>query len=452
MPVTVFGPCAGIKTNKLFGIAFSQSTSGPMALWNYTIPDASPILSYHPYADGFGLSNGWQTYYTVSGFNTQPGEGSEGVSSHLTMLPGAEVSLQFYGSAVYLYGTVNASYEVILDENVLLFEGATGVLYSNQNLIEESHSVTLKVNPANTTPLMAFTSATVTTSDQEIPTPVFHDNSDSALSYFGNWTSNTVQGIPNSSVTAPFHQTLNAGASVMMNFSSAVAIELYASTNFGHGLYSVSLDNEAPQIYNGSTFWLVTDTVVFVQAGLDPGRTHTLNVTNLSGGAKFTLSSVVTYEVDVSQTGPSQPSNSSTGPGGSQGASSHSGSVKVAEIVGPVVGVLILGLLSVVLWLRSRKPRPNDETSITPLVLPGPPSNRLGQTGVQPLRKGHLGSLPPTLPVSPTTQYTPASAVSPNTSPTDVNQIIELIAQRIDRRGGQGPEGALPPEYHVHSR
>jgi hypothetical protein len=108
-----------------------------MALWNFTIPDTSPMLSYrkfrknfehfcaaaHPFlpsiyfrplryelsvfvdrkrhnlasADGFGLQNGWQTWYTVSGFNAQAGEGSKGDSYHLTSLPGAELSLQFYG-------------------------------------------------------------------------------------------------------------------------------------------------------------------------------------------------------------------------------------------------------------------------------------------------------------------------------------------------------------------
>ncbi|KAJ6482526.1 hypothetical protein C8R45DRAFT_1001750 [Mycena sanguinolenta] len=419
-----------------------------MALWNYTILDTSPVFTYHPYADGFGLNNGWQTYYTISGFNTQPGESSQGVSSHLTTLGGAEVSFEFYGSAVYLYGSVNASYEVILDESVQLLGGETGVLYSTQDLIEESHTITLKVNPANTNQLMEFTGATVTSSDQKIPTPVFHDNFESALSYFGNWTTNTVSGIPNSSVTAPFHQTLDAGANFMMNFSSAVAIALHGSTNFGHGLYSVSLDNEAPQIYNGSTFWLVTDTVVFFQAGLDADRTHTLNVTNLSGAAKFTLSSVVTYEVDAS--GPSQPSPSS------RGNSSHS--VKVAEIVGPVVGLLLLGLLSVFLWWRYRKPRPSDKTSITPLVLPPPsdgirsPQSEMSQTGRQPPRKGHsTWSQPALSPVSPTTRSIspPVSTVSPIVP--DVNQIIELIAQRIDRRNGQGSESGSPPGYNVHS-
>ncbi|KAF8201353.1 hypothetical protein K438DRAFT_1965849 [Mycena galopus ATCC 62051] len=426
-----------------------------MALWNYTIPDTSPILSYHPYADGFGLTKGWQTYYTVSGFNTQPGESSQGDSYHLTSLPGAEVSLEFYGTGVYLYGSANASYEVILDNDVqsLPVDSLPGVLYFNEDLSKNSHLVTLRVTNATGTQSVGFKGANVTSSDQKIPTQVFHDNSDSALSYVGNWTTSTVHGIPNSSVTEPFHQTLDAGAAVTMNFSSSVAVGLYASTNLGHELYSVSLDNGAPQVYNGSTFWLVTDTVIFFQAGLDPDRTHTLNVTNMSQDAKLTLSSIFTYEIglDTSQTGPSPPSNSAGAVGSSPGVSSHS--VKVGAIVGPIVGVTILALLSTFLWLRFRKSRANEKTSVTPLILSTQNhgiNRALSQMTQTSPRKGQSTWSAPAVPqtsLPPAHHSPPASTASP-TSPADVNQIIELIAQRIDRRdGGQGPENNLPPGY-----
>jgi hypothetical protein len=74
---------------------------------------------------------------------------------------------------------------------------------------------------------------------QRIPTETFYDNSNTALSYAGRWANMTVEGIPNNTVTAPFHRALDAGSSVAMNFSNAVAIALYASTNIGHLLYSV---------------------------------------------------------------------------------------------------------------------------------------------------------------------------------------------------------------------
>lgn len=108
----------------------------PMSLWNFTIPDTSPILSYCqcpvlvasicslaylcvkstvPYgerlcevtlassynsgyiADGSDYHNGWQAWYTTSGFNTKPGDSPQGTSYHVTALTGAQITLQFYG-------------------------------------------------------------------------------------------------------------------------------------------------------------------------------------------------------------------------------------------------------------------------------------------------------------------------------------------------------------------
>ncbi|KAJ6551179.1 hypothetical protein B0H19DRAFT_163324 [Mycena capillaripes] len=407
-----------------------------MALWNFTIPGASPILSYHPYADGFGLQNGWQTWYTVSGFNKNPGDSSHGDSYHLTSLPGAQVSLEFFGSAIYLYGNSNASYEVVVDNDVESFSGATGLLYSNAGLIEENHIVTLRAQPTNLTQQVQFGSAIISSSASssggQIPTQKFYDNTASALSYSGQWTNSTVQGIPNNTVTAPFHQTVDAGASVSMNISSAAAVALYASTNFGHDLFSVSLDNAAPQIFNASTFWLVTDTVIFFQSGLDFGRTYNLNIINMSGGAKLTLNSVVTYQV-------TNGSNSTTAQANS-GTSSHSGA-KIGEIVGPIVGVFVLGLIATFFWLRSRKRRASREAVVSPLVLP----EGTAEMGMASPRKGDI-----TLP-QPAPAPSVISTTSP-TSPTDVNQLLELLAQRIDRRDGNHiSESASPPDYRAHT-
>ncbi|KAJ7779190.1 hypothetical protein B0H16DRAFT_808419 [Mycena metata] len=433
-------------------------------LWNFSIPDTSPILSYSPYADGFGLQNGWQTWYTISGFNTQPGEGSAGDSFHLTSLDGAEVSLQFYGSALYLYGIANASYNVVLDEKSQSFSGRDGLLYSVENLAEKNHSVALTAKiTSNTTQQLGFSHAVVSTSDQTSPTQVFWDNTNPAVEYLGQWTNSTVQGIPNSSVTAPFHQTLDVGASAKMNFSDAVAIAVYASTNYGHQLYSVVIDDELPQTFNASTFWLVTDAVVFFQSGLDPNTTHILNMINLSAGSKFTLSSIVTYQGNGSAPG-------STTPGGSPTTfpplSSHS-SVNVGAIVGPVVGVILLGLLAAFFWIRRRGSRRQDQSRlISPLVLPSA-NETTSPTMTQvesPRRKGQAVWLQPVPgpPQNPMRSSTMRSHSSPTSTPSltsnrtlasplvpaDVNQLIELIAQRIDRREeGHGSEG--PPEYRM---
>ncbi|KAJ7677946.1 hypothetical protein DFH06DRAFT_1167453 [Mycena polygramma] len=214
-----------------------------------------------------------------------------------------------------------------------------------------------------------------------------------------------------------------------MNFSGAVAVALYATTNFGHGLYSVSLDNAAPQIFNGSTFWLVTNTVIFFQSGLDSARTYGLNVINMSGGAKLSLNSAVTYQVDP-------PPISTTG---SSRGTSHA---KIAEIVAPIVGVVVLGLIAVFVWLRSRKHREAAATAVSPLILPDRESDPAAPEMRNPTSgKGHAMLTPAPSSASPTS---PASA-------PDVNQIIELIAQRIDRREGSQLE-LSPPDYDAHSQ
>ncbi|KAK7023137.1 hypothetical protein R3P38DRAFT_3317360 [Favolaschia claudopus] len=440
-----------------------------MALWNFTIPDTSPIFTY---PDGVDLRNGWQTFYSGSGFNTQPGESPEGDSSHVTMLPSAELSLDFYGIGIYLYGQMNASYEVVLDNDVHSMEGNTGLLYGNQNLTEEIHSLTLRAKASSDRFLLGFAQAQVTVSDRQMPTQVFHDNSDSVFSYSGIWTTNTVADIPNSSVTAPFHQTLDFGASVTMNFSRAGTVAVHGSTNFGHGLYSVSLDNEAPKTYNGSTFWLVADTLLYLQSGLDPNSTHHLNITNLSGGGKLTLSSVITYEDDTISTSSAQSPSSTLGSAPKASASSRTGSshsAKIAKIAAPIAiaGVLLICVLLLLIWrIRSRKRRESLEATITPLVLPERSHSyaELNSIHSNPnlisassKRQRILAPPAPLLAPPPVTQPTVSPPAGSNplspSSPADVNQIIELIAQRIDRRerGQERREsGTLPPGYRVN--
>ncbi|KAJ7898114.1 hypothetical protein B0H13DRAFT_1884354 [Mycena leptocephala] len=60
-----------------------------------------------------------------------------------------------------------------------------------------------------------------------------------------------------------------------------------------------SLGNGLPEICNTSTFWLVTNTVIFFQSGLDSGRTYVVSVINLGGGAMLSLSSTTVVEIFV---------------------------------------------------------------------------------------------------------------------------------------------------------
>jgi len=101
----------------------------------------------------------------------------------------------------------------------------------------------------------------------------------------------------------------------------------------------------------------------------------------------------------------------------------------------PIVAVLVLGLVVAFFWLRSQKHRANHETSITPLVLPSDQgiTNEMIQAGTPPRRKGQATWPQPTPASSPPPIPHHASPISPS-NPADMNQIIELIAQRVDRR------------------
>ncbi|KAJ7195770.1 hypothetical protein GGX14DRAFT_403735 [Mycena pura] len=94
---------------------------------------------------------------------------------------------------------------------------------------------------------------------------------------------------PQMTVTAPFHETVHAGDSIRTNFSSALAVADYASINYGQEIYSVFLNNEMSQIYSGSTFLLVPDTVIFFQSGLEPMTVYAVNIINMSGGGRRLL-------------------------------------------------------------------------------------------------------------------------------------------------------------------
>lgn len=176
-------------------------------------------------------------------------------------------------------------------------------------------------------------------------------------------------------------------------------------------------------------------------------------------------------------------------------------STNVGVIVGPVVaGVAVLALLIVgVLWLKKRRymaplreeqvapfPR-NDhppvwakgqEAGILPMtqvyeaVVPTAGSKRAGIAAGPAGASGSSSTSTPPPPAVPssnpiparsanghlhqpstvgTQSINPSSSVDPPSSgpPVDVNQIIELIAQRIDPRTNV-PEGDAPPRYNPY--
>ncbi|KAJ7750231.1 hypothetical protein B0H16DRAFT_1887848 [Mycena metata] len=346
------------------------------SLWNYTIDDASPFLTYLPYADGSnsGLNKGWTPWYTKTGYLVQNAAAGDGDSYHITSLPGASVTLNFYGSAAFFYGTSNTTYSVTVDNQPAVSSEAPrsdlNLLFAINDLKEGTHSVTLTAGQPSSgagSPQLAFDRAIISTPliNNQIPSELFYDNTDITMfKYNGDWSSGTGPGIPNSTVTHPFHQTFAQGSSVELDIDiGAVAVALWGVGDWGNGLYNVTLDG-SEIAYNGSTFWEVPDSLLFYGGGLDPNKTHKLVVTQTSPSNpdKLALNSLRVYNISVAQNIASSPSASSAPANMSSAStpSAHSStksSTKVGVIVGPILAVVVLGLVGFVFWWRSRRNR-----------------------------------------------------------------------------------------------
>ncbi|KAJ7109806.1 hypothetical protein C8R44DRAFT_883851 [Mycena epipterygia] len=461
-----------------------------LSLWNFTFDDTSPFLTYTPYANGSysGPANGWVPWYSGSGFISKNGDGGSGDSFHLTSLDGASVNLQFHGTAVYLYGTTNSSYQIMLD-NISSFHvpPTSDLLLSLTGLAEGTHSVTLTARPTSSSQQLAFDRAVISTPQVNNTTPaeLFYDNTDtSMLKYSGKWSAANVGGIPNASVSHPWQETYHAGASVAMNIGiGAVGVSLWGLVDWGNWLYNVSIDG-AESTHNGSTFWEVPDALLFYQGGLDPTTNHTVVLTDVSQQMKLALNSIRIYSIESAKNATSSGitgANHKREKGDSKKKKKKAPdatksstlaayfAVPTGVIAGAIIAVVVLALLCGFFWWRSRRNRSgpslpshhnalndlpphrplfpprgySDAMPITPFLSSGPsatypaPGTKLGTSmarGSAPYhdddRNGGTHTVGPTIP--------------PVDGNSDIDRLIELIVQRIDR--GRHAEAA-PPEY-----
>ncbi|KAJ7610922.1 hypothetical protein FB45DRAFT_1066100 [Roridomyces roridus] len=478
-----------------------------MALWNFTLDDTSTFFNYREFtstlskphfltsqvplleADGSnsGLSNGWVPWYSDSGYLSSNGQGGSGTSYHRTSRSGASVSLTFHGTAVELYGISNGSYNVTLDNSPYQPQGITlidGLLASISNLIEGIHTVTLAAAPTSPSQQLAFDGAVVFTPlvNDQVPTEAFYDNTDKTmLQYTGNWSSATAPDIPNATVTHPWQETFSAGASVSMDIAlGAVGLSLHGLADWGNWLYT-SLDGGPTNTYNCSTFWKVPDALLYFQGGLDPSKNHTITLTNMNDGMKLALNSMRLYRINVDAAAPATSASTSVPGSGSVSSSTppsasstsrisaqHS-SVKAGIIAGPIVAVVLLAFACICYSWWRRQSRPSRHTLLPIIAIPHTIPDMAGVTPYSihsstiptPSRESSDGrSLPaktrrkpssrappsPPPPPPPPPQPAPAPAPAPPSGP-DIDLIIELIAQRIDRARGHGVDSSAPPEY-----
>ncbi|EPT04929.1 hypothetical protein FOMPIDRAFT_1027623 [Fomitopsis schrenkii] len=440
---------------------------------------------------------GWEPFWSDSGgFPTGFANGSSGQSHHITALDGASFSFQFYGNAVYLHGTTNGTIDVTIDNGDVYSNQpamSNGLLYYADNLATQTHYVTLTAHFTHGAgQVMEFDLANVTYAfTGGAPVAVSYSNTNgSAFQYTGNWSIDSAPDVPSPTSTAPYHITSQYGSAVSMNFTGGEAVAVYGLRDWGDWIYNVSLDGFTTQ-YNGSTPWKQGDSLLFFQAGLDPNQTHTLVLTDEANQSYWNLmlNSVSVFQTNRTLDGGTASNSSSTSPSTAPNAyatkSTNTGAI-AGGVIGGVAGLLLV--ICLLIWLFRRQPhkRPVDASPypILPVVnshssdslkySPAVGPDAVHIVGVPPIpagmyRKGAPISRPATtqVPVSaPATvlSASPPSSTEPPTvsnvetatapaqmdsaasnsasapppivpvAPTvDVDRIIELIAQRIDR-------------------
>ncbi|RDB28438.1 hypothetical protein Hypma_015958 [Hypsizygus marmoreus] len=330
-----------------------------MVLWNFTIDDASPFLSYSPTVDSPTLTNGWRTWYTISQYNNASDELSRGDSFHITSSRDSSVTFQFYGTGVSLFGSTNSSFDVTIDNgpnvSTNMNASTSTLLYSNGSLINGLHSVTLSAQPSfipNTSQSLALDFAVVSTpldSDENPPSPLFYDASNTAtLVYSGVWTSGVQKGVPNATVSAPFQVTTENGATASLSFTGGNAVAVKGLLGSANGIYSVTMDGST-NTFNGSSSWIIPDALLYFRAGLDPKMTHQINITNFSDNSRLCLNSITVFK--------HEPRNgSSPVPDSHPVVAKPPSSINLGVILGPVLGLVFVCLVGgALIWYRRRR-------------------------------------------------------------------------------------------------
>ncbi|TFY75879.1 hypothetical protein EWM64_g8132 [Hericium alpestre] len=402
--------------------------------WNFTIDDTSPLFNYTPYSDAFGngLTSGWQTWYTGSGFLKNGGEASSGDSLHLTNLTNASVTLQFYGSGIYLYGRAGSPYSVLLDSQQIQASAQDGdLLFSKTDLQADMHYITLEAqitDPSSQT--LGFDRAVIeSTLEDHAASPsqqMFDNQNTTFFQYSSGWSTATDPQIPSSSDPRPYHQTSQKDTAVSFSFTNTTTLAINGSINWGHGLYQVvgpsCLSLRAPltteqfldgqgTTFNASSTWLVPDSLIFYRDNLDPGRTHTVNLTNFSD-EKMALNYVTLYNTRADVAASSRSSGRGSAllvPPARPRRVKHTKAISGRDILG---GKGLVG-------------GPNTTAH--------PYSTREVEAALWDVEVGRPAPAQPPPP--------PREAGAP-----EVGRIVELLAQRIDRPAHGGPASA-PPGY-----
>ncbi|KAF8970708.1 hypothetical protein BDZ97DRAFT_1724941 [Flammula alnicola] len=352
--------------------------------WNVTIDDFDSLLTYDDQAV-------WTTPDpSASGYNATGSPWLRG-TYHQTHTKGASVSLNITGPAIYIYGNTGptyGSYEVEIDSVSLQYsayrassDNASKLLFAASNLTYANHNIVLRNLGAR--PEVgdkggdAFVLDFIQSTIQVAPagataSNVTYEETDPTITFNGTWGKNTGPFFSGGGTTF----TNEDLASFSFSFHGS-AIYVLGDKKNDHRIYSVVLDNQPTEFFNGTSgcggaFGLTCEqqipTIKYLASNLDDSL-HALTLVNHAGvnHSFFDLDSIVV--VVPSQYAPRQlstgspfvttsSSSSSTTPtagtspipSGGSGSSNHSAALSSISMMSN--SLLLILLVSVLYILR----------------------------------------------------------------------------------------------------
>ncbi|OCH84784.1 hypothetical protein OBBRIDRAFT_798796 [Obba rivulosa] len=309
-------------------------------LLNFTLQNTSPMIlygpgaSYAPLPSGPGVSNpsGWMVVKSGDSF------------SYYTTHEHSWLQLQFYGTAIYLYGSTSIPFQVAVDSETdpPTVSQEPGLIFMRESLPQGMHNVNLTVGATNSsTANLTFDHAVLANpyAITRVPVPFTYD--DDNVRNSGGWTQ-----FPNGTA-----QTSSEGAFALLEFTGA-AVAITGPISVDGEVYNVTLDSSEPVEF--STLALGAPSAqLFYQDGLDPTVQHSIMLTNV-GDTAVTFDSITVWQEGATPSSlPSAPFATSTAVSSTLSSSgSHSNIVK---IVAPIVAVIGVIILAAAIWACSRR-------------------------------------------------------------------------------------------------
>ncbi|KAF8315860.1 hypothetical protein DL93DRAFT_2078580 [Clavulina sp. PMI_390] len=316
---------------------------------NYTIDAPSPILQY--------IGSGWTP---ISQSSDNEWSSYNNHTAIATPNNGDEVTLNFYGTGVWLYGARRGNhgpYSVTLDGTNTTGQGEASpdvfnsLLFGASSLSRSSHTVVLRNEGSGSNnwldlDYVHFQDNPTSSTGLSTPQTLFAANNDSAFNYLPSdsiWPS-----LPsNASLSGVLCRTQASDGELQIGFTGS-SIALYGRVGPSNSFYTCQVDGGDKTAHTGYSAQYANEQVLCFANNLAPAKQHTLKVVNNPA-----VSGQVWLEVDYVQVWGSTVNIGTT--------ASTSKLALVAAVIGAVTLLLLIGLsIGLFFFFRRRKKKRQD--------------------------------------------------------------------------------------------